>query len=758
MISELRVKLEWFLKNLKLLLEDGDLKQQGKSIELYFDTHEITHTVLGLYTFYDKGDSSFNVKKAFQVEEAKPLKDRTLVLCLAFSGRLGQIRMLPPHQAEFLASLNKDFGLSEAGLTPVPLVRRFLNDVARVGAISVSQHLIPLEEMDDKQALMYVREHAGNAIDFFKIIQLIRGVSWQGRLLSLRENGTLQLDSQKIDYDRIVGSEIFNTLRTKFKEHRPRHNPVANFADAVALTILSQQVEDFNNGKIDTVSRMFAATEVLGERPLFADIIAEANLEELLTYKMRGQELSGALREADYFVFKSTFQPVSGDDGNDEFTNPEVLRDLHDRIAKIVQTPALVTIEHVEKIEVSGRSLIQVIDDLNTFLFFANVWMPTSTEEEKIALGDLERAADELKSDAFVHRVDEEIQATKESLQQNVNEYRMISTLWEQIDTATRNLRRQISEYSAESIDYFRDFGLLRFSFPESAHQRISDVLETLLYGDKESEQVTHYDVIKACYMAHFTPDSIYTDNLAAAASVFWVAEMYPQLISLLERIEPRPHYSLDIIYVAAIFDTNGEEDAGVKILNELDEKYVSTTDISERVDLAVGLAYLYYHLLTHRGYEPSWDRPPDSAMVPDETSRHLIGRAVQLAKEAYDLIGDQDIKKKLYALNQYLFYMLMGDDDTLFPEMYKVADDLLRYRDKKEIWQHRFDDTLARLFHRAATVAISEQDWNHNIINAIEYSQAACDRATWDQRMKTYRGRLLIKKEEGFRKKIDHA
>ena len=755
MSSELKVKLEWFLKNLKLLLEDCDLQQQGKKIELYFDTREVTHTVLGPYAFYDKGESSFaKIQKAIQVEEAKPLKDRTLVLCLAFSGRLGPIKMLPPHQAEFLASLNKDFGLNEIGQTPGQLVRSFLKEVGQAAAINVGQHFVPLEEMDDKQALMYVRQHAEKAIDFFKIIQLIRGVTWRGRLLSLRESGTLQLDAEKVDYDRVIRSGVFDTLREKFKEHRPRYGRVANFADAVALTILSHQVEDFNKGKIDKVSRLFAATELLGVRPLITNVIAETKLENLLTYRTNGRELSSALREADYFVFKSTFQPITGEDSNDEFTNPAALRDLHDRISRITLTPALVTPESVEQIEVSGRSLIQVIDDLNTFLFFTNVWMPASTEEEEIALGDLEREADELKSAAFINRVDEEIQATKQSLEQNVNEYRVISTLWERIETATRNLRRQISEYSTGSIDYFRDFGLLRFAFPESAHQRINDVLETLLYGDKESEQVTHYDVIKACYMAHFTPDRSYTDNLAAAASVFWVAEMYPQLISLLERIEPRPHYSLDIIYAAAIFETNADEEVAAQILDELDERYTNTTNVKEKADLAVGLAYLYYHLLTHRGYEPAWDRPIDSTVVLDENSQRLINRAVRLAREAYDLIADQDMKKKLYALNQYLFYMIMADDDTRFTEMYKVADELLRFRDRKEFWQYRFDDTLAHLFHRAAASANNEQDWNHNIITALEYSQAACDRAPWDQKMKTYRGRLLIKKEEGFRKK----
>lgn len=755
MSSELKTKLDWFLKNLKLLLEDSELKQQGSTIELYFDTLEIAHTILGLSAFYDEGDSKFKLQKIFQVEQGKPLKDRTLVLCLAFSGRLGTIKMLPPHQAEFLALLNKDFNdfnLNGSNRHSGQLVRQFLNEVGQAGAVNINQLAMSFEGMDDEQAFTYVRQHAGTAIDFFKIIQLIRGVTWQGRLVSLNKNKILHLDKQKVDYNDIIRSPIFESLKNKLAVHRPHFRPVSNFADAVALTILARSVAKFNEGKSNVVSRMFAATKQLGEKPLVTSIIAEAGLEKVLSYSYTNEKSSSALREADYFVFKSTFQPVTEGGNGDDYADPEALRDLHDRISSILSTPALITPEHVGQIEISGRSLIQVIDDLNTFLFFTNVWMPSSKIEEEIALGDLKRAADELKSDVFRSRVDEEIHAAKESLERNVNEYQIISNLWEQLGAATKSLRKQISENVTGSIDYFRDFGLLRFAFPESAHYRINNVLETLLYGDKESEQVTHYDVIKACYLAHFSPDKSYTDNLAAATSVLWVAEMYSQLVSLLSRVEPRPHYSLNIIYAAAIFETNQDEKLGADILAALQEKYSLSTDYKERADLAVGLAYLNFHLLRHKGYEPAWDRTTDSVASVDEDSQEIIKHAAQLAYEAYNLLDDSDMKK-VYALNQYLYYMIMGNDNAQLPEIYKAADELLRYRDKdkNEWWQHRFDDTLARRFHRAATSATNEEEWRERISSAVRFAQDASNRAPWDQTTKTYLGRLLNKKEGGF-------
>src|SRR6266516_8036444 len=99
MSDPLRQKVTWFRNNLNLLIEDHKLENENISVDLYFDTLDVTHTVLGVQTYFRA--SAFDVKGAFEAPRGRPLRDRTLVLSLAFSGRLGPIKLLPPHQAEF---------------------------------------------------------------------------------------------------------------------------------------------------------------------------------------------------------------------------------------------------------------------------------------------------------------------------------------------------------------------------------------------------------------------------------------------------------------------------------------------------------------------------------------------------------------------------------------------------------------------------------------------------------------------------------
>ena len=59
----LREKVTWFRNNLNLLIEDLELEKEKLSVDLYFDTLEVTHMVLGVQTFFHAG--TFDVKGVF---------------------------------------------------------------------------------------------------------------------------------------------------------------------------------------------------------------------------------------------------------------------------------------------------------------------------------------------------------------------------------------------------------------------------------------------------------------------------------------------------------------------------------------------------------------------------------------------------------------------------------------------------------------------------------------------------------------------
>src|ERR1044072_4896904 len=297
--DNLHGKLAWFLKNLEFLIEDLKLEEDKVQIDLYLDTLDIIHAVLGYERFYKAG--TFKVQELFKTDPDKPLKDRLIALCLASSGRLGTLKMLPPHQAEFLDSLNQEFGFQDTVVTPEP--REFLKAVSKIASIKKeASSLKDLKETDGETTIEYVQEHVGSAGKFFQIIQLIRGISWRARFLNLKEE-ILDLSGEEPDYQKILESHEFKTFHKCFSENRKRKSR-ANFVDAVALTMLAEQVERLRAGEPNPVPRFHVFSEKKGKEPLFLDVLKDSKLENKLKY---GESNHSVLRESDYFVFKSIF-------------------------------------------------------------------------------------------------------------------------------------------------------------------------------------------------------------------------------------------------------------------------------------------------------------------------------------------------------------------------------------------------------------------------------------------------------------------
>ncbi|HEX8853569.1 MAG TPA: hypothetical protein VF754_08785, partial [Pyrinomonadaceae bacterium] len=213
MTQNLGETINWLKHNLDLQLEDIELEEQQKQIQLYFDTADLHVAVIGSYAYYDD-DGEFNAEK---FEE-----QRTLVRCLAASGWLGGIRLLPPHQAEFLNQMRIHFGIGFE-TDPKGQANKFLKD-----ALGLDKSLV---EMTDDERREFVESLKGRAQESFKTTQCV--LPWHRRLATWLREETLVLDSTKTPYYEIVTSSNFETLKKAFDERR-QHTPVNNFADAIA--------------------------------------------------------------------------------------------------------------------------------------------------------------------------------------------------------------------------------------------------------------------------------------------------------------------------------------------------------------------------------------------------------------------------------------------------------------------------------------------------------------------------------------------
>lgn len=721
--------LQWFRENLDLQIEDLERQERDKAeIEFYFDTADIRDAVLGVQAFFPE-------HRHFDSDLF--LESKTLVRCLLTSGWLGTVRMLPSHQAEFLSLMNINFGLGSEDDYLRDYPRRkshFLDFVKRRIADKSKQTQIERlgEELAESELIEFVsqiKQQAKSAELLFKAVESVG--RWRPRLARLMRMKSLCLEEYKFKYAEIVSSTLFQELKAKFDERRQSDDTINNFADAIAVASLIERVKHYREegGKLP---RFYVSTD------LFREVIEMANVSAQLIYRDpeeggAGREPSslltdprGVLRDADYFIFKAAFGARQRADRPDQPLKPfgdMNLRQLRDAVVNILDAREPLSESAVDSIRVAGRSLNDIIQEVRRFSFLNNVWLQFIETNDIKKVRDLEAEARDLVEAKEVRKA---IQATKEALEWNVKEYKKVKGIWWDLKQSSLDLQVRAGQSAAADIDIFRDLGLLRFSLPERVHGDVKHVLEAIMRGGEPEQRAARNYVITAYYSDNPKGE---LENLAIVSAVLWVAEMDKQLIARLEEVveqrRPLPHYSLKMILAAAIFRSGRPQnkELGLKMLSELESEFSGARDSKRRIELGIGLAYLHYHYWWSLGYRPFWYPPSGSAKRDKaEEGRRLLLRAIDYSKHAYDLLRKDDMVRRVYVQNQYLFYLVMGGDESWNEEMDNAAGSLAAYKEDRDWWQYRCDDTLARYFHRRAVTAKTEEEWSSLVKKAYTH------------------------------------
>ncbi len=298
MTEELKPKLTWFLNNLDLLIQDIQFEANDYKVEVYFDFSDVYTTLLGFRYYFGPGLN--NTAKIFKVDSNKPLRDPVLVNCLAIKGYLGPIKMFPPHQAEFLRKLDKDFEIHDSAEEYRQVVYEFESAIKKNESFRGATKL--LNNTEDLAA-----SYLGNpdsVVNYFKVIQLIRGLTWRDRLIAMRKEHLLNLDSDQQHFRQTLNSTRFKKLLAAFSSERSNVDERNNFADAVALTLLAVKLDEFRQGK-KCVPSFYVSPDIsrADALPLFNRVIKLAELDADFSYTGFNDVPIKALRGADYFCF-----------------------------------------------------------------------------------------------------------------------------------------------------------------------------------------------------------------------------------------------------------------------------------------------------------------------------------------------------------------------------------------------------------------------------------------------------------------------
>lgn len=738
MNQDIDQRLKWFLYNLDLQLDDIEVENKEKALELYFDTADLRSAVLGLHDFYRPDSDDFN--------RTKFNKPERLVHCLAVSNWLGSIHLLPPHQKEFLTLLKIEFGVT-IERDPVGVARRFLRHAGFTGA---DERISPISELSQSEVKNLVTRQAGSAHAFFKAVQCI--VPWHKRLPTMLHNGTLQINQQKGDYENVISHSAFQPLLDAFSDERPS-KPVQNLADVIAIILLNHKILLYKKGEANVVPRLFVSA------PIFRRIIEQPDFANLLNYSQtpEGQDIS-VFRDEDYFIFRATFRSDLRMTSNDDETRQDVeakLRTLREEVAKILKARSDIgkvnedgsgepvnqaLINDGEEIRVLGKPLSHTIEELKRFSFLENVWLRSHAPEDlDSAVRQLIQSAQEVRikrTKKFKSGLDKALEGVKQTLEKNVQEVEWVMSLWDGLEQRAGAILDDMPRSRSKTLNYFRDLALLRYSFPTKTHERIEVVLEELLQKGSAEKYARRF-VVTACLRG--TRDLRgEAENLIVAVAVLRVAKMDRQVIELLAKMDHRQlHFSLKIVYAEAMFsvlqlpqpksDPKRLRDNISTLMSELEIECKKARRDQSRADILIGLAYLNFRLWRYRGGGALWRKSPKEDIDVNRSLQKIINTAISYAKRAYTDLTNKDEKvKKVYALNIYAYYLIEGGTKDREGEIIEAVRELGNFKDQGEIWMYRFDDTLARYYFRRAVSKEDEEAWKESLSRAKRLIHAA--------------------------------
>lgn len=707
-----RRDLKWFLGHLELVLQDLLIEDRGDSLEFYWDSVDVTAAVLGLDNFYDPS-GRFD-KRRFQ-------DDAALIDCLAGAGWFGTIKLLPPHQAEFLKHMIAGFGTTDDGV--------FGSRVDKLIVDCGLKHFLPeascLSQMPEDGIVTLIREQAENAPTLFKVVYCAAGL-WKRRLASWMRTSRLEVDREIIDYAGIVNSDHCQALKKSLDFERPTL-AINNLADAVAICLLAAKMEAYRAGLVRTMPRFFVSS------PLYKMALEKTGLLDILQYSRDGEHIS-VLRDRDYYKFKAILQPSHAEQTFGHSPSSTLIRSLYgvrDQIRAILGAQIALRDDVLAEITLAGQPLTAVIESLKGFWFLENVWLPFGAAAQvRESVKEYVASARELKnSSQFSESIEREVKSAIETLTRHSQEYARLSRLWMMLDRAAVRFK-QTAEIFETTHSMFQTCGLHRFGFPVDQHQDIESMLRRLIHDQDALRDVF---VAIVCDLER-RRDAVDFVPLVAYCAILWVLQLDEPLIALLGPTDQRRHYSLRILAAASRFRSKRLLLECQQITKSLEEEYEAATEARARLDLAVGLAYLYYQLYRCAKSEPS----------------DTLEKAISFASNAYRDVGDADTRKTVYALNQFIYYSLQRSENLDWSTVSRAASELLAHMENDQVWHYQFDDTLATYFEKRAVTRDTDKGTKANWLRQAAYfMDRAWMQSPGDTQIEMHRASLMIKLED---------
>lgn len=768
-------RMRWFNENLQLQVEDIELERRGKIIVHYFDTADVQGALLGMQDLYHE--------RYGRVELNKTEFDgkRILIRSLLSSKRLGQVRLLPPHQDELISKLKRKF----KHWTRSQWKEKVGDFISKVG-LSPDRYLSPPTWADPKTLASLLEEDMEQAEKLFKVFQNL--LPWHRRLGIWQRNELIHFEATKIDPALLVSPDFALLVRKLNMMPERKDLYINNFTDALAWTYLVYLVKQFNSESSHLVPRFYSPASKFSLQSILKPPSddrrsgeKEKALLETLSANLECKSAIGSLsvvRDDDYYLFKVAFRSYSfsaSSNGsvNDNADKDEKLINLYNQLKKLIpsndsaENKEELPVESFNKLSYEGKPILEFITELQQLTFFKSDWLKDDMYQHLWqALNDVHEylaAVDQMKETLQHQNYQEAVRLVigdiEGKLEEKVQAFSLIPTFWKQLNNEIKNLQSRIYRESSAVDDYYRDFGLLRYSFPKEVRSKVKELLNGLCSGDEDERENSYVEFIEIYLGARFYERKDDT-ALMVATAILIALRMYRDVFELLRENE-LSHFSLKIAYAELLFnpgriDNNCDQDRcwqkGRNIIEELRQLQASNLiPPQQAAEVCAGLAYLYYHAWLFQNNDALWRLPSDQHSTASKRWQDLIDSAITFASRAHTLLDNNSLQLKVYALNEYVFFLVEGGAEGRLAEIKANAELLAKYKREAHLWQFRCDDTLARFYHRLAVYARTQEEWEEHTNHALRLVDEARQRSDNDSEIESYYEILKIYKTRGF-------
>jgi GTPase SAR1 family protein len=569
--------------------------------------------------------------------------------------------------------------------------------------------------------------------EVFKAIFLSYKASYTDRFSELFEGKIIQVDTYQIKDIEIDDDSLFFSLTTAFRNHRPNKDLASNFNDVAALMYLAKRVAAYNNDNSQPLPVYYDSHN-------YAEYLTSEILNRYFTLITHTEDGNGelrtsALRSHDFFMLYALFYYKDQEVISEELTYEHFIKEGQSTtdLEKLVTSSPDVTLPEVstwykqENQELKEKILNYVQVDFYKVLFEnvsqsrLEVINTILQDFHKKELNEQDTETLAKRNEIILRYLNDEITGL---LQETVTTYTEIQSKVRQVGKVAELLRDHNQE-----LDVLYHYSLARFFLPKTAQASIRHFFsKDGIIGDEywniSLGTLWNYYCRTVYYRQHphvASKQLLDINSQYILYGSFWVLGLEDKLFDFNiqpEHLEELDHSLLMLIgatiHQAIILPTGDSKKQDhystlyAEIIRILERRLATgRLNQEQQAQIHIVLAYLCFQRWFQEGNKGWLSRSEEerSFLVYDEQSTNY--KAINFAKQAYYFYKNQSQKNNasyLYTLNIYIYYVVEAAPNEEFRKIGLLKEEFTILKGSRD-WHFRYDDTLARIFHRMATL-----------------------------------------------------